>query len=70
MPFTALWTYEAEVDSWNPFTHEKNALLAALARANPGSLEDLSHVKGVGPERSRKYGDAILSLLGREPAAQ
>ena len=30
MPFTALWTYEAETDSWNPYTHEKNALLAAM----------------------------------------
>lgn len=30
VPFTALWTYEAETDSWNPYTHEKDALLATM----------------------------------------
>lgn len=30
VPFTSLWTYEAEVDSWNPYTNEKAALLQAM----------------------------------------
>ncbi|GJE97915.1 PhoD-like phosphatase-domain-containing protein [Phanerochaete sordida] len=30
VPFTALWTYEAETDSWNPYTHEKDSLLATM----------------------------------------
>jgi ribonuclease D len=45
------------------FIVASNALLAALARENPGSLEGLGAVKGVGPERSRKYGEAILAAL-------
>ncbi|EKM55819.1 uncharacterized protein PHACADRAFT_256707 [Phanerochaete carnosa HHB-10118-sp] len=30
VPFTALWTYEAEVDSWNPYQYEKDALLTTM----------------------------------------
>lgn len=30
MPFTSLWTYEAQTDSWAGFPSEKAALLSAL----------------------------------------
>ena len=30
VPFTALWTYEAETDSWNPYAHEKANLLSVM----------------------------------------
>ena len=30
VPFTGLWTFEAEADSWNPYTYEKAGLLQAM----------------------------------------
>lgn len=30
VPFTSLWTFEANTDSWNPYSYEKASLLTAL----------------------------------------
>ena len=40
-----------------------NAILSAIASANPDSLDGLGAIKGMGPERLRKYADAILTAL-------
>jgi cystathionine beta-lyase/cystathionine gamma-synthase len=40
-----------------------NAILSAIASANPDSLEALGAIKGMGPERLRKYADAMLNAL-------
>jgi cystathionine beta-lyase/cystathionine gamma-synthase len=40
-----------------------NAILSAIASANPESLETLGAIKGMGPERLRKYADAMLNAL-------
>lgn len=45
------------------FQVASNALLSGMARANPDSLSALEHVKGIGPERVKRYGEAILSVL-------
>jgi ribonuclease D len=40
-----------------------NAALWALAEQNPRTLEDLSHIEGLGPWRHSTYGMAILEVL-------
>jgi cystathionine gamma-synthase len=40
-----------------------NAILSAIASANPESLDALGAIKGMGPERLRKYADAMLAAL-------
>jgi cystathionine gamma-synthase len=44
-----------------------NAILSAIASANPDSLDGLGAIKGMGPERLRKYADAMLNAL-KKPA--
>ncbi|MBB6098786.1 hypothetical protein HNR42_002221 [Deinobacterium chartae] len=45
------------------FIVASNATLADIARQRPRSLEELQAVKGMGPERVRRYGQAILDVL-------
>jgi cystathionine beta-lyase/cystathionine gamma-synthase len=40
-----------------------NAILSAIASANPESLDALGAIKGMGPERLRKYASAMLAAL-------
>jgi cystathionine beta-lyase/cystathionine gamma-synthase len=40
-----------------------NAILSAIASANPDSLDALGAIKGMGPERLRKYASAMLAAL-------
>jgi cystathionine beta-lyase/cystathionine gamma-synthase len=40
-----------------------NAILSAIASADPDSLDALGAIKGMGPERLRKYADAMLNAL-------
>ncbi len=49
------------------FQVASNALLSGVARANPDSLAAFEHVKGIGPERVKRYGQAILSVLHGAP---
>jgi cystathionine beta-lyase/cystathionine gamma-synthase len=44
-----------------------NAILSAIASANPDSLDSLAAIKGMGPERLRKYASAMLAAL-KKPA--
>jgi cystathionine gamma-synthase len=44
-----------------------NAILSAIASNNPESLEALGAIKGMGPERLRKYADAMFGAL-KKPA--
>jgi Cys/Met metabolism PLP-dependent enzyme/HRDC domain len=44
-----------------------NAILSAIASANPDSLGALAAIKGMGPERLRKYANAMLAAL-KQPA--
>jgi cystathionine beta-lyase/cystathionine gamma-synthase len=44
-----------------------NAILSAIASTNPESLDALGAIKGMGPERLRKYADAMLAAL-KKPA--
>ena len=59
---------EAERLEISRFQVASNALLSGVARANPDSLAAFEHVKGIGPERVKRYGDAILSVLHGTPA--
>lgn len=45
------------------FIVASNATLAEIARIAPQNAEELRQVRGMGPERMRKYGEAILAAL-------
>ncbi len=45
-----------------------DATLAAIASARPTSLPELLRVSGVGESKLRKYGDAVLEVLGTATA--
>ena len=45
------------------FMIASNAILANIAKANPTTLEALSEVKGIGPERLKRYGAVMLEVL-------
>jgi len=47
-----------------------NAVLWAIARANPADLESLAAVEGMDPFRIEQYGPAILEVLQSEPRQQ
>jgi DNA helicase-2/ATP-dependent DNA helicase PcrA len=46
-----------------PYVIAHDATLAAIADAGPQSLAALRRVKGMGPAKLEKYGDAILAVL-------
>ena len=46
------------------FMIASNAILANIAKANPSTLEALGEVKGIGPERLKRYGATMLEVLG------
>lgn len=54
---------EAERLEISRFQVASNALLSGVARANPDSLGALEQVKGIGPERVKRYGEAMLGVL-------
>ncbi len=45
------------------FIIASNATLAELARRAPQTETELREVRGMGPERVRKYADKILNML-------
>ena len=47
-----------------------NAAIDELARVRPASLEELLGVKGIGPAKSRQYGEALLRVVAAMPAAR
>jgi cystathionine gamma-synthase len=54
---------EAERLEISRFQVASNALLSGVARTNPDSLTELEQIKGIGPERVKRYGDSILTVL-------
>jgi cystathionine gamma-synthase len=54
---------EAERLEISRFQVASNALLSGVARTNPDSLVALEQIKGIGPERVKRYGEAILTVL-------
>lgn len=54
---------EARRQEISRFIIASNATLAEIARRVPYTPEDLRAVRGMGPERSRKYGDKILEVV-------
>ncbi|HEX2865129.1 MAG TPA: HRDC domain-containing protein, partial [Deinococcales bacterium] len=56
---------EAATQDVSRFIVASNALLAALAKANPQSETDLHDIKGMGPERVKRYATSILQAVKR-----
>ncbi|GBF05810.1 Cys/Met metabolism PLP-dependent enzyme containing HRDC domain [Deinococcus aerius] len=54
---------EARRQEVSRFIIASNATLAEIARRVPYTLDDLRAVRGMGPERLRKYGDKILEVV-------
>ncbi|MFD1732031.1 HRDC domain-containing protein [Deinococcus malanensis] len=54
---------EAKRQEISRFIIASNATLAEIARRIPYTEADLRAVKGMGPERLRKYGDKILEVV-------
>ncbi|ULH14556.1 HRDC domain-containing protein [Deinococcus sp. KNUC1210] len=54
---------EAKRQTVSRFIIASNATLAEVARRIPYTADDLKAVKGMGPERLRKYGDKILDVV-------
>ena len=54
---------EARRQEVSRFIIASNATLAEIARRAPQSLEELRGVKGMGPERIRKYSETILNMV-------
>ncbi len=49
--------------NWSPFMICYNAHLAAIAKSNPRSIEELKEIKNFGNHRIEKYGEEIMSVL-------
>lgn len=54
---------EARRQEVSRFIIASNATLAEIARRVPYTMDDLKAVKGMGPERLRKYGEKILEVV-------
>ncbi|WP_293909918.1 HRDC domain-containing protein [Deinococcus sp.] len=54
---------EAKRQEISRFIIASNATLAEIARFSPADETELRKVKGMGPERTRKYGDALLEAV-------
>jgi DNA helicase-2/ATP-dependent DNA helicase PcrA len=58
------WRLErCRADKVSAFIVASNAVLRAIATANPTSLVELSRVEGIGPTKLDLYGDEILAVL-------
>ena len=58
-------TETARQQSVPPYVVFHDATLAAIASAQPRSLEELSAIAGIGARKIERYGPALLDLLGR-----
>ncbi|MEJ2208736.1 MAG: RecQ family ATP-dependent DNA helicase [Anaerolineae bacterium] len=51
-----------------PYVVLNNKTLKAIAAGRPSSLEEVAAIKGIGPAKLERYGQAVLDLVaGREP---
>ena len=46
-----------------PFVFFHDSVLRDLAAARPRSVNELSHIKGLGPAKISKYGSEILNIV-------
>jgi ATP-dependent DNA helicase RecQ len=51
-----------------PYVIFHDATLRAIARSNPGTLDELERISGVGPRRLELHGAALLAVLHPEVA--
>ena len=58
-------TAEAREAAVPPYVIAHDATLAAIAEARPTLPEALWRVKGMGPARVERYGEAILAVVAR-----
>jgi ATP-dependent DNA helicase RecQ len=59
-------TEQARAQSLPPYVILHDSVLRAIAQTEPESLDDLSRISGIGATKLERYGDAILSVLGRD----
>ena len=60
----------AKANGLPPFTVFHDSVLRILAQTQPGSVRALEAVRGIGPEKVARYGEAVLALCaGREVAS-
>jgi superfamily II DNA helicase RecQ len=51
-----------------PYVFLNNKTLKAIAAERPATLEEVAAIKGIGPAKLERYGQAVLDLVaGREP---
>ncbi len=64
------WRKEAASSAGTPaYIIFSNDTLFRIASANPQTPEELATVRGVGPVKLERYGDAVLAQLRGEAAA-
>lgn len=58
------WVREtAKAEGLAPYLVLQEATVHEIARRNPDNLDALAEIKGIGPTKLHKYGEAILSVL-------
>lgn len=56
---------EARKNRWKKFMVLQNSVLIKISKENPKSLDELSLIKGIGPEKLNKYGKIILEITNK-----
>lgn len=59
---------QAQAEGLKPYMVFNNAEMEALIQAAPQSKEELLKVKGFGPVKVEKYGDALIQILSQKTA--
>jgi ATP-dependent DNA helicase RecQ len=54
---------EARRRRWKAYQVFNNATMVELAESRPSTLDGLADVRGMGPARLKKFGDALLGIL-------
>ena len=62
-PLRAWRKSRAQSDSVPAFVVFSNRTLEAIASRQPGSLEELAQVPGVGEHKLERYGEEVLTVL-------
>jgi superfamily II DNA helicase RecQ len=58
------WRWElAQAQNKPPFVILQNNVLRRIAATRPSSLDELLAIKGIGPAKLEKYGQAVIDLL-------
>ncbi len=62
-------TIAARSDGVPAYVIAPDSLLIDIADLRPASIPALRRVKGMGPSRLARYGEEILEIVGKSPAA-